>query len=148
MTMSTIERVVALQRVTLFGAVPGRVLAAVALRATEVEVEAGTTVIEAEAVEDHLFAVVRGRFRVHRDGNPIATIGPGATIGELAALLPEPRSASVTALEPATLLRIDRDVLEELLADRPELAAGVIAALVAMIRERASGVPGADSTSA
>ena len=48
--------------------------------------------------------------------------------------MPEPRSASVTALEPTMLLRIDKPVLDELLADRPALASGVIAALVAMIR--------------
>jgi CRP-like cAMP-binding protein len=43
----------------------------------------------------------------------------------------------VTALEPATLLRIDKPLLDELLADRPALSSGVIAALVAMVRERA-----------
>jgi CRP/FNR family transcriptional regulator, cyclic AMP receptor protein len=52
--------------------------------------------------------------------------------------VPEPRSASVTALEPTTLLRIDRPLLEELLADRPALAHGIIVALVAMVRERAA----------
>jgi CRP-like cAMP-binding protein len=57
-------------------------------------------------------------------------------VGELAALVPEARSASVTALEATTLLRIDKPLLDELLADLPELASGVIAALVGMIRER------------
>ena len=134
--MTTIERVLALQRVALFADVPGRVLAAVAQRATEVEVEEGTTVIEDGAVEDHLYTVVRGRLRIHRGADQVAVVGPGSTVGELAALVPEARSASVTALEPSTLLRIDKPVLDELLADRPELASGVIAALVAMIRER------------
>ena len=71
-------------------------------------------------------------------------LAAGSTVGELAALVPEPRAASVTALEPTTLLRIDKRVLDELLADRPALASGVIAALVAMVRERARS--GADST--
>ena len=66
-TMTTMERVVALQRVPLFAEVPGRTLAALAQRATEVEVAAGEVVIEQGAVEDHLFAVVRGRL-VARDG--------------------------------------------------------------------------------
>ena len=55
-------------------------------------------------------------------------------MGELAALAPEPRSASVTALEPTLLLRIDKAVLDELFADHPELASGVITSLVRMIR--------------
>jgi CRP-like cAMP-binding protein len=134
--MTIIERVVALQRVGLFADVPGRTLAAVAQRAYEVEVPAGTTVIDEGAVEEHLFAVVRGRLRVHQGERTITELGAGSTVGELAALVPEPRSASVTALESTTMLRIDRPVLEELLADRPALASAVIAALVAMVRER------------
>jgi CRP/FNR family transcriptional regulator, cyclic AMP receptor protein len=139
MTMTTIERVIALQRVGLFAEVPLRTLAAVAQRATEIDVRPGTTVIHEGAVEDHLFAVVRGRLRVHHGHQQLRILGAGATVGELAALVPEPRSASVTVLEPATLLRIDKAVLDELLADRPEVASGVISALVAMLRERTRG---------
>ena len=116
---------------------PGRTLAALARRASEVEVGAGTVVITEGAVEEHMYAVVRGRLRVHRGERTITDLGPGSTVGELAALVPEPRVASVTALEPTTLLRIDRPLLEELLADRPALASGIIGALVAMVRERA-----------
>jgi CRP-like cAMP-binding protein len=134
MTMTTIERVVALQRVPLFAEVPGRTLAALAMRASEVELGADEVVIEQGAVEDHLYAVVRGRL-VARDGErTLRILDDGATVGELAALAPEPRSASVTALEPTLLLRIDKAVLDELFADRPELARGVITSLVRMIR--------------
>jgi CRP/FNR family transcriptional regulator, cyclic AMP receptor protein len=139
MTMTTIERVIALQRVTLFAGTPGRVLAAVARRAAEVEVGAGERVIEEGAVEDHLFAVVRGRLRVHQGDSTLATLEPGAAVGELAALVPEPRSASVTAIEPSTLLRIEKAVLDELLIDWPELASGVIASLVSTVRARNPG---------
>ena len=137
--MSTVERVVALQRVPLFADVPGRWLAAVALRAAEVEVAAGDTVIAEGAVEDHLYAVVDGRLRVHHGDRTLTELSPGSTVGELAALVPEPRSANVTALVPTTLLRIDKPVLDELLADRPELAAGIIGSLVVMLRERTRG---------
>ena len=135
--MTTVERVVALHRVGLFADVPGRTLAALAQRASEVEVPAGALVIAEGAVEEHLYAVVSGQLRVHHGERTITTLGPGTTVGELAALVPEPRTASVTAVEPSILLRIDRPVLEELLADRPALAHGIIAALVAMVRERA-----------
>jgi len=136
MSLTTIERVVALQRVALFADVPGRTLAAVAQRAVELEVPGGTTVIAEGAVDDHLFALVRGRLRVHQGHQTLAVLDAGATVGELAALVPEPRSASVTALEPAMLLRIDKSVLDELLLDRPELAMGIINALVTMVRAR------------
>ena len=139
MTMTTVDRVVALHRVPLFADVPGRTLAALAMRAREVEVAEGDVVIEQGAVEDHLFAVVRGRF-VARDGErTLRELGPGATVGELAALAPEPRSASVTALEAGLLLRIDKPLLDELFADRPELARAVITSLVRMLRSSHNG---------
>jgi len=143
MSLTIIERVVALQRVALFADVPGRTLAAVAQRAIEVEVPQDTTVIAEGAMDDHMFVLVRGRVRVHQGEHSLAVLDAGATVGELAALVPEPRSASVTVVEPAMLLRIEKAVLDELLLDRPELATGIISALVAMVRARKR--PGADS---
>jgi CRP-like cAMP-binding protein len=134
--MLTVERVAALHQTALFAEVPGRTLAAVARLATEVIVEAGAVIIEEGAVEDHLFAIVDGRVRVHQGHRTLREMAAGATVGELAALVPEPRSASVTALEPTVLLRIDKPVLDELLADRPDLVTGVITALVRMVRDR------------
>ena len=98
MTMTTVERVVALQRVPLFADVPGRTLAAVAQRATEVEVDSGGVVIEQGAVEDHLFAVVSGRLVAREGERVLRELSAGSTVGELAALAPEPRSAAVTVL--------------------------------------------------
>jgi CRP-like cAMP-binding protein len=146
MSLTTIERVVALQRAALFADVPGRALAAVAQRAIEIEAPAGTIVIAEGAVDDHLFALVHGRLRVHQGKQTLAVLDAGASVGELAALVPEPRSASVTVLETAMLLRIDKAVLDELLVDRPELAKGIIRALVAMVRGRTR--PGAGSAPA
>jgi CRP-like cAMP-binding protein len=137
--MTTIERVIALHKVRLFAAIPGRILAAVARHTTEVNVQAGERVIEEGALEDHLFALVSGRLRVHRGDLSLAILEAGASVGELAALVPEPRSASVTALVPSTLLRIEKPVLDELLLDWPELATGVIEALVDMLRTRGDG---------
>ena len=86
--------------------------------------------IEEGAVEAHLYAVVEGRVRVHRDDQTLVELEAGATVGELAVLVPQPRAASVTALEPTLALRIGKEVLDDLLADWPELTHGVIAALV------------------
>jgi CRP-like cAMP-binding protein len=55
-------------------------------------------------------------------------------VGELAALVPAPRAASVTALEPMLVLRVDQAVLDELLVEWPELAHGVIGELVSRLR--------------
>lgn len=133
-----VSRVATLHRVDLFAGIPGRVLVAVAAASDELHVDAGSTIIEEGAVEDHLFVVVAGRVRVHRGGTTLVELGPGAIVGELAVLVPEPRSATVTALEPTHLLTVRKPVLDELLLDWPELANGVIASLVAKLRAAAA----------
>jgi CRP-like cAMP-binding protein len=132
-SLGLVERVAALHRVDLFAGVPGRVLAAVAEVTSEVNASAGDVLIEEGAVEAHLFAIVEGRVRVHRGDQTLVELGACTTVGELAALVPQPRTASVTALEPTLALRLDKTVLDELLADWPELAHGVIDALVARL---------------
>jgi CRP-like cAMP-binding protein len=134
--MLTIERVAALHKVVMFTDIPGSALAAVARQATEVSLDSGDPIVVEGAIEDHLFVIVDGRVRIHHGDRTLTELGPGATVGELAALVPEPRSASATAIEPTTLLRLDKPVLDELLADRPALARGIITALVTRLRER------------
>jgi CRP-like cAMP-binding protein len=138
--LGLVERVAALHRVDLFAGVPGRVLAAVAERADEVRTESGELLIEEGAVEAHLYALVEGRVRVHRGDQTLVELGPGATVGELAVLVPEPRAASVTAIEPTLALRVDKGVLDDLLVEWPELANGVIVALVSLLRASAAHV--------
>jgi CRP/FNR family cyclic AMP-dependent transcriptional regulator len=136
-SLGLVERVAALHRVELFASIPGRVLAAVAEAAVEVRAVPGDVLMTEGAVEAHLYALVEGRVRVHRGGQTLVALGPGATVGELAVLVPAPRTATVTALEPTLVLRVDQAVLDELLADWPELAHGVIAALVSRLRATA-----------
>ena len=48
-------------------------------------------------------------------------------MGELAALDPEPRSASgKSAIDPSTLFRIEQSTLQSLMADHPEIVQGII----------------------
>jgi CRP-like cAMP-binding protein len=133
-SLGVVERVAALHRVQLFAKIPGRVLAAVAEAAVEERLPPAATLMEEGAVEAHLYAIVEGRVRVHQAGRTVAELGPGDTVGELAVLVPAPRNASVTALEPVLALRVDQAVLDELLLEWPELAHGVIADLVARLR--------------
>jgi CRP/FNR family cyclic AMP-dependent transcriptional regulator len=54
--------------------------------------------------------------------------------GEMALLDAEPRIASVTAVEPARLLRLDQGPFYELIVDRPEVAIGLIRVLTGRLR--------------
>jgi CRP-like cAMP-binding protein len=132
----TIEKVAVLSGVPIFADIPGYVLASVAEIIEEIELDAGETFIEEGAVEDCLFIVVDGQVRVHSQGQNILNLGPGQSVGELAVLDPEPRSASVTTMENTFLFRIGKEPFDEVMADRPEIAAGVIRALCQRIREQ------------
>jgi CRP/FNR family cyclic AMP-dependent transcriptional regulator len=142
--LGIVDRVAALHRIDLFSATPGRVLMAVARAADDTVVEAGDLIIREGDVEDHLYAIVEGLVRVERAGRGLVELGPGSTVGELAALVPEPRAASVVAVERTRLLSIRKTVLDELLADWPELATSVIRALVARLRASAGHIGAAD----
>ena len=96
-SLGVVERVAALHRVELFAGIPGRVLAAVAEGAVEERFPPGATLMEEGAVEAHLYAIVEGRVRVHRGERTLVELGPCSSVGELAVLLPAPRTASVTA---------------------------------------------------
>jgi CRP-like cAMP-binding protein len=135
--LGLVERVSALHRVDLFAAAPGRVLLAVARAAEEVTVAPGDMLIAEGAIEHHLFAIIEGTVQVVRAGRVLVEQGAGSTVGELAVLVPEARAASVIAVAPTFALRITKPILDDLLADWPELAASVIAALVARLRATA-----------
>ena len=132
----TIEKVAILQGVDIFTGTPGYLLAAVAQIIEEVELEPGHTFIEEGALEDCVYIVVDGEVRVHSNDQTRALIGAGQTVGELAVLDPEPRSASVSAVGHVHLFRIAKEPFDEVMADRPEIAQAVIRALTRRIREQ------------
>lgn len=141
----TIERVAILQRVALFGDVPGHTVVAVARLLEEVAFDAGDRIIERGSVEDWLYVVATGRIRVHIGEMTLVEHGPGGVVGEFAVLAPAPRSASVTAVEPSLLLRLRHGPFEELLDDRPEIARGIISTLAQMLQAAADNHARADT---
>lgn len=130
----TIERVAILKMVDIFADTPDFVLASVAQIVEEVSLTPGQTFIEEGDLGKCMYIVVEGQVQVHSQGNPIILLGPGKTVGELAVLDPEPRSASVTAVDDAFLFRIAKEPFDEVMADRPEVAQTVIRALCQRIR--------------
>ena len=134
--LSTIEQVLILRTVGLFSHVPDEVLAEVALLLHEMEVKPGETIVRKGETGDCLYILVDGKVRVHDGERTLNHLGEGAVFGEMAVLDAEPRSASVTAVEETRLFRLDQDPLYELMADRIEVARGIIHVLTANMRAR------------
>jgi PPM family protein phosphatase len=93
---------------------------------TTLLVSAGQLVIREGDEGEHLFVVVDGKFQIARGGLQIAELGAGAHFGEMALLNRRPRTATVTALEPARLLQLSRVAFHELLNTEPALATKIL----------------------
>jgi CRP-like cAMP-binding protein len=137
----TIEKVAILKSINIFAETPDYVLASVAAITDELDALPGETLIREGEYGDCMYIIVDGQVRVHRGEHTVLTLGPGKSVGELAVLDPEPRSASVTAVADTHLFRIERDAFDEVMADRPEIARGVIQALCQRLRMTTAAQP-------
>jgi CRP-like cAMP-binding protein len=130
-----IEKVLILRSVGIFSHVRESSLSQAAQSVREVEFKAGETVFEAGDFGDALYIIVNGRLKVHIGDKVIAEVGERQVVGEMAALNPEPRSASVTALEDSLLLRMSSANLERLIGDDVRVARGIIHELCDRLRK-------------
>jgi len=131
----TLERVLLLKQVEMFAAVDDDVLAGLAARMQEREGVPGEALLRQGEMGQELYVVVSGRVRVQRGEQTLAELGPRGVIGELAALDPAPRTATVTVLEPTLLLSLDHADLAEELLSNSDLAWGIIRFLVRRFRD-------------
>jgi len=134
--LSTIEKVLILKSVGLFAGTPDEVLAEVTSLLAELEFKAGEPIVRKGETGKCLYIVVDGAVRVHDGERTLNQMGEGAVFGEMAVLDAEPRSASVTAQVETRLFRLDQDPFYELMADRVEVARGIIQVLTASLRAR------------
>jgi MFS family permease len=98
-----------LRRTSLFGPLGPANLERVARHLSPLEVEAGATVIVEGEPGDRFYLIADGSLEVFRRGVPLAKLGPGDFVGEIALLRNVPRTATVIAAEPSSLRALDRD---------------------------------------
>ncbi len=68
----------------------------------------GDELITQGAPGDAFYAIGAGQVDVVRDGEPVASLGPGDHFGEVALLTDDPRNATVTAHTAMRVFRLDR----------------------------------------
>jgi signal transduction histidine kinase len=136
-----------LRRIALFACLSDEDFDWVVRVAQPVEVTKGTTLTAEGDPGDSMFVITDGELEiVKRSGNsdvPIARLGPGEIVGEMAVLEDTTRNASVRAVTDSRVVRIGRDVVLELVQTRPSAAMSVIRTVTgrlrsseAMLRER------------
>ncbi|MBD0336351.1 MAG: Crp/Fnr family transcriptional regulator [Cyanobacteria bacterium Co-bin13] len=82
-----------------------------------------------------LYIVVSGRVSVHLRGQELAQLDQNACFGEMSVFDAEPRSASVTTLEPCNCLVLTQQQLYEAIDETPGIAVNIIRLLSRRIRE-------------
>ena len=133
--ITTVEKVLFLKSVDLFRALPGEELAQIAEIAEEQPFAAGEQVFAEGEPGDALYLVLDGAVKVHQSQRQLAHLGVRDVFGEMAIVDSEPRSASVTAVQDAVLLKIARDDFRDILLERPEIGMGIIKVLSRRLRD-------------
>ncbi len=134
MALTAHEKSELLDHVDLFAGLGGVPLAAVADRAVEVEFPSGRSIARQGEVGTGFFLIVSGGAQVTRDGEEIATLGPGDFFGELSLLDQQPRIATVTSVGPTVCLAIASWEFERLLEEQPRVAIGLLRGVARRLR--------------
>ena len=132
--LSIIERVLILKTVGIFGDTPDHLLAEVADLLEEQHLNTNETFITKGDPATCMYIIVNGEVSIHDGDREINQLGSRDIVGEMAVLDVAPRSASATTIVNTHLLKLDRAPFFELIADRPEVAQGIIRVLVGRLR--------------
>lgn len=138
--LSQIERLIVLKGADLFAATPEESLVEIADLLVEEPYASGVVVFEKGDPGISMYLIAEGRVRVYDGRHTLNELGPRDVFGEMALLDPAPRMASVVALEDLLLLRLDSDLLFDLLDRRPEIARGLVHVLSGYLRARAQDI--------
>jgi CRP/FNR family transcriptional regulator, cyclic AMP receptor protein len=134
MGVMTIDRLNVLRSVRIFAGTPDAMLAEISAVLEELRFRADERIFSKGDLGDCLYIIAAGHVRVHDGARTLNTLHRGEVFGEMAALDPEVRSASITALTDTRLLRLDRGPLYRVMAQRIEVAQGIMHVLAQRLR--------------
>ena len=127
-----------LRRVPLFDALADDDLEWIARACQTVDLALGD-VLAAEGDEgDSLFVITAGELEVVKRSRsadvPLARLGLGEIVGEMAVLEGSPRNATIRAVAASRVIAIGRDVVLELVRTRPSAAMSIIRTVTGRLR--------------
>ncbi len=128
-----------LAHIDLFAALTVAQRGAIEARCRWREFPKGASVIDRESPETDVYFVVAGAVRVvihSESGREVAfdEMGPGACVGEIAAIDGGPRSASVEALEPTLCAILPRQTFLDVAVTAPAATLALLRRMAAMVR--------------
>lgn len=130
--MAKLDAVIA--AVPLFESLSKRHIKKIASLTSTEEYDAGATVIQEGEPGDSFYVTIMGQAKVVTGGRTLHRLIPGDHFGEISLLDGRPRSASVVAETPLSLLRLPRSSFLRIVREDADLARALLASLARMVR--------------
>jgi len=128
LTLETDQKAL-IRRIDIFKSLEENEVDALSQRITQHQFEAGKSIVKKDDPGESMYIVVEGLLFVYADlngeGTTTTRVGkliPGDFFGEMSLLTGEPRSATVEAATDTVVYEITRSDIEDLLAERPNIA--------------------------
>ncbi len=125
-----------LKNSSIFSAVPDDILAQMTDALETVSVQAGEGILEKGDSGTSIYILVEGQVRVHDGELFFNNLYKGDVFGEMAALDPDVRSATITAEVNSVLFRLDQHSLYDLMTEQIEVVREIIHVLCQHLRNR------------
>ncbi len=133
--LNLIDRLLFVRQVPLFEELRDDFLMRLASVMEELDFPENHTIFHKGEEGESMYIVVSGRVKIHIGDRIIAEPGSGKCFGEMAIVDAEPRSASVTTLEPCECLLLTQQQLYEAIDEMPSIAVNLLRLLSRRIRE-------------
>jgi CRP-like cAMP-binding protein len=133
--MATNTTIAALANLDIFAGLSKKELAAIDRLMTPIDINAGKEFIKEGTIGREAFIIIQGDASVWHKGRLVASVGPGAIMGEIALLAGTPRSATVRAETAMTLEVLNRNEFSQLIDDSPGLARKLLTATMKRVQQ-------------
>lgn len=105
------------------------------------EASAGTTLFHEGETGDYLCLVIEGKVEIYKEDRNaqekiVAVITAGKTLGEMAIVDGEPRSATAVMAEPTILAILTRTSFQRIAAEKPALATKIMLKIARLLSQR------------
>lgn len=106
---------------------------------SQVSVREGSTLVKQGEPGQEAMVVETGTGVVKRDGEQIATIGPGDVFGEMSLIVHQPRNATIQATSDMRVLVMNSSEFSSVLSEYPEVAVKILRTVVSRLIEAQGG---------
>jgi CRP/FNR family cyclic AMP-dependent transcriptional regulator len=133
--LTSVDRLLFIRKVPVFQELRDEFLMRLVPALEELSFPTKHTIVTQGEEGRSLYILISGQVRIHIGDRDLAMLEPGNCFGEMSVFDAEPRSASVTTLEPCDCLMLTQLQLYEAIEETPGIAVNIIRLLSRRIRE-------------